>query len=222
MINSALILCAGLGTRMKPLTNNLPKPMLKVAGKPLLFYHLEQLASIGIEQVVINTFWQGDKIVDAVKSGTQFGLHVKYSHESPLMETGGGIKQALPLIKDETFYVINGDIWCDMPLETVRLPDNDCVANLVMTSNPSHNPEGDFSIENDRLTLKKQDAKTFTGIAIYNKAFFTPVALKPGPLSPWFKYWIEQDKVRGQFFAGRWCDVGTPQRLTTIEKELTL
>jgi MurNAc alpha-1-phosphate uridylyltransferase len=219
-MNSALILCAGLGTRMKPLTLNTPKPMLPVLEKPLLHYHLEKLANTNIQRVVINTFWCGEKIIESVGNGDQFGVEVVYSKEQPLMETAGGIKQAIPLLNNETFMVINGDIWCDIDFAKVQHPPTSMLANLVMTDNPTHHPNGDFTINDGILTLAESQRKTFTGIAIYHRDFFEPISLTPGPLSPWFKHWIEQSKVAGQYHSGNWCDVGTPERLSKLERDL--
>lgn len=221
MLDSALVLCAGLGTRMRPITDKLPKPMVQVAGKPLLFYHLERLKQAGVRRVVINTYWLGEHIIESVKDGAEFGLDIVYSKEDPLMETGGGIKQALSLIEDSTFLVVNGDIWCDMALELVKAPNQGQLANLVMINNPAHNLNGDFSIVDGKLSLSDSNKKTFSGIACYHRDFFEPVPLEPGPLSPWFKHWIEQDKINGQFYNGKWCDVGTPERLEQIIRDVS-
>lgn len=221
MLNSALVLCAGLGTRMRPITQHTPKPLVKVAGKSLLFYHLERLQQAGIKQVVINTFWLGEQIIKAVEEADTFDLTIRFSREIPLMETAGGVKKALSYIEDDTFLVINGDIWCDMPIESIDTPTSDYLANLVMVTNPSHNPNGDFAIDDGILSLEGANKRTFSGIAVYRRAFFDPIPLQPESLSPWFRHWIATQQLQGQEYMGKWCDVGTPQRLYALDQELT-
>ncbi len=215
----AMILAAGRGERMRPLTDFTPKPLLEVAGKPLLEYHLEALAKVGIRQVVINHAWLGEKIEQVMGDGQRYGLSISYSPEQEGgLETAGGIIQALPLLGDEPFMVINGDIWCDFPFE--HLPEQPKgLAHLVMVANPEHNPEGDFVLDDGWLKLNGGEKLTYSGIAVFRPEFFA--GLKPGraALAPLLKQYITQGKVSGEYFDGQWCDVGTPQRLADLNKE---
>jgi MurNAc alpha-1-phosphate uridylyltransferase len=220
---TAMILAAGRGERMRPLTDSVPKPMLKVQAKPLIEYHLEALKRAGYERVVINHAWLGQQIETAVGTGERFGLDILYSVEIQALETAGGISKALPLLcpseEDEMFTVINGDIFTDFDFDTLPAHlDEGIEAHLVMVGNPSHNPEGDFYFTHQGLDPNQGLKLTFSGIAVYNKGFFANVNSAVKPLAPMLRTAISQGVVGAQHFTGQWTDVGTPQRLTELNK----
>lgn len=229
----AMILAAGRGERMRPLTDHTPKPLLQVGGKPLIVWHIERLVRAGITDLVINHAHLGQQIEDALGDGSEFGAAIRYSPEAAALETAGGIAQAMPLLGDAVFAVINGDIWCDydfarLPELAARLQASDDLAHLVLVDNPEHHPNGDFSLHEGRL-LPTHDLRlathvsklTFSGIGLYRPALFADIA--PGtaaPLAPLLRAAIAAGKVGGEHHAGRWVDVGTPQRLAELDKEL--
>ncbi len=212
----AMILAAGRGERMRPLTDKLPKPLLSVQGRSLLEYHLIALAKAGVEQVVINHAWLGGKIEAAIGDGKQYGLRVYYSAEpSGGLETGGGILKALPLLGDVPFIVVNGDVWCDYPFS--RLPKQlTGLVHLVMVNNPSHNVEGDFFLNDGQIVQQGDMTLTYSGIAVFHPHFF--VNCEPGkfPLAPLFRRCIASGEMSGEYYEGEWCDVGTPERLKKL------
>ncbi|TDF38654.1 nucleotidyltransferase family protein [Alteromonadaceae bacterium M269] len=219
-----MILAAGRGQRMSPLTDTKPKPMIEVAGKPLIAYHLERLASLNIRHVVINHAWLGEQICQYVGDGSQWGLNVSFSSEAPALETAGGIAKALPELGSEPFIVINADIWTDFDLDILAKTElrQEDKAHLILVDNPEHHPKGDFSLANGRvLEFKDGESYTFSGMAIYRREFFESVPVRPEPLAPWLKHWIAEGKVSGKHYQGKWCDVGTPQRLNTLNEELS-
>jgi MurNAc alpha-1-phosphate uridylyltransferase len=216
-----MILAAGRGERMRPLTDAVPKPLLKVRGKPLIEYHLEALKRSGYQRVVINHAWLGQQIENVLGAGERFGLELLYSAESPALETAGGIINALPLLcpsaKHEMFTVVNGDIFTGFDFDTlpVHLPKG-AEAHLVMVNNPSHNPDGDFYFAGHGLHPKQGCKLTFSGIAVYNAGFFAQVDSGVKPLAPMLRTAIDQGLIGAQHFTGQWTDVGTPQRLNTL------
>ncbi len=216
----AMILAAGRGERMRPLTDKLPKPLLEVGGKALIEYHLTALQQAGIHDVIINHAWLGDKIESFLGNGARFGLHIEYSAEIPAaLETAGGIIQALPRLGTEPFIVINGDIWCDYPLQ--QLPSHpDGLAHLVMVANPGHNPQGDFCLVNHKLQAEGEPKLTYSGIGVYHPDLFA--GLEPGirPLAPLLKNAMTTHQVSGEFYQGRWYDIGTPERLAELDLKL--
>ena len=215
---NAMILAAGRGERLRPLTDRLPKPLVEVGGKPLIAWQLEALRRAGIDSVAINTSWLAERLVDALGDGRNYGLEIRYSHEPEALETAGGIVQALPLLEDP-FIVVNGDVFCDVDLDTLRLsPEDD--AQLLLVPNPSHHPQGDFAIENGRLSNAGADRHTFSGIGLYRKRLFT--GLPPGrrPLAPVLREAADADRVAAHLYSGYWCDVGTPQRLARLRRRL--
>lgn len=218
----AMILAAGRGERMRPLTDSTPKPLLEVAGKPLIVHHLLALAEAGVTQVVINHAWLGKKIEMALGDGKKFGIQITYSPEPEGgLETAGGIIQALPLLGEQPFWVINGDIWCDYPLS--QLPSQlEGLAHLVMVDNPEHHPKGDFALEGGKLDLVGQPLLTYSGIAVFSPEFFS--GYMPGrlALAPLLRQRIESQQVSGERHYGSWCDVGTPQRLEQLNQTLSL
>jgi MurNAc alpha-1-phosphate uridylyltransferase len=211
---NAMILAAGRGERMRPLTDDCPKPLLPIDGVPLIEYHLKALATNDIEHVVINTSWLGDKIGNALGDGSRFGLHIDYSPEPDALETAGGIVQALDLLDDE-FIVINGDVFTDFDISQLELGNHQ--AQLVLVPNPTHNPKGDFAIENGLLSNAEQNRYTFAGIGVYRKSLFS--ALEPGKraLAPILRSAADRGDIGACVFLGLWSDVGTPQRLQQLQ-----
>lgn len=212
----AMILAAGRGERMRPLTDITPKPLLTVQGKPLLVHHLIALEKAGITQVVINHAWLGEKIEALVGDGVAYGLQVSYSPEpAGGLETAGGIFQALPLLGDAPFIVVNGDVWCDYPF--AALPSQiQGVAHLVMVDNPAQHPEGDFSINNGLLSNASDNALTYSGIAVFHPDFFAKCQPGRYPLAPLLRQQMAKGQVSGEYYHGVWCDVGTPERLEEL------
>lgn len=212
-----MILAAGRGQRMRPLTDNLPKPLLKVAGKMLIEYHLEKLKAAQITDVIINHAWLGDKIEQALGNGSRYGLTLQYSYEVEALETAGGIINALPLLGSEPFIVINGDIFCDYALS--NLPSSPAkLAHLVLVNNPSHHPEGDFVLTNSG-TVEQIGANklTFSGIGVYQPDLFKGHASGKLGLGTVLRMAMEQKQVTGESYQGIWRDIGTPERLNELE-----
>jgi MurNAc alpha-1-phosphate uridylyltransferase len=218
----AMILAAGRGERMRPLTNTIPKPLLRVGGKRLIEYHLERLADKGFSEVVINTSWLGEKIPEALGNGSRYGLQIRYSHEgeNPL-ETAGGIAHALPLLDDAAFLVINGDIWCDYePAPQLRLSGK--LAHLILVDNPSHNPQGDFALVDGLVCNEGETRYTFSGIGYYHPQLFQTLdPSQPAPLAPLLRTAMAANRVSGERYDGSWLDIGTPERLDQLDRDLT-
>ena len=216
----AMVLAAGRGERMRPLTDRTPKPLLEVGGKALIEYHLAALQQAGVYDVVINHAWLGEQIESRLGNGDRYGLRIEYSPEIPeALETAGGIIQALARLGTEPFIVINGDIWCDYPLQ--RLPHHpDGLAYLVMVDNPPHNPQGDFCLNNGSLQTEGESKLTYSGIGVYHPQLFA--GLEPGirPLAPLLRNAMAAGQVSGEHYRGRWYDIGTPERLTELDLQL--
>lgn len=216
----AMVLAAGRGERMRPLTDTTPKPLLEVGGKALIEYHLAALQQAGVNDVVINHAWLGEQIESRLGNGDRYGLRIEYSPEIPAaLETAGGIIQALARLGTEPFIVINGDIWCDYPLQ--RLPHHpDGLAHLVMVDNPPHNPQGDFCLNNVSLQAEGESKLTYSGIGVYHPQLFA--GLEPGirPLAPLLRNAIAAGQVSGEHYRGRWYDIGTPERLAELDLQL--
>ena len=221
--NTAMILAAGRGERMRPLTDSVPKPLLKIKGKPLIEYHLEALKRSGYQRVVINHAWLGQQIERVLGTGERFGLDILYSAELQALETAGGISNALPLLcpnkEDELFTVVNGDIFTDFDFDTLPtyLPKG-VEAHLVMVDNPSHNSGGDFYFTGHGLHPEQGCKMTFSGIAVYHKGFFAQINAGVKPLAPMLRAAIKQGLIGAQHLTGHWTDVGTPQRLAELNK----
>lgn len=222
----AMILAAGLGQRMRPLTDSLPKPMLPAGGKPLLQYHLEALAKIGVSEVIINLAYLGDKIRDFVGNGAKFGLNVSYSEEPEPLETAGALLHALPLLGDEPFILINGDVWTDYPLAelaTYRLQEDED-AHLILVPNPEFHPAGDFSPNpHGRLENNANLPKfTFGGISLIHPRLINtyPQQRNKFPLGEVLRFGIVHNRISAQIYGGGWSDVGTPERLMALDKTL--
>lgn len=214
----AMILAAGRGERMRPLTDRIPKPLLQVAGRSLIEYHLYGLAAAGFEEVIINHAHLGQQIEQYLGDGSRYGLQLRYSHEESPLETGGGIYRALPLLGDEPFLVVNGDIWCDYPF--ARLPGMEVAgagAHLVLVDNPTHHPNGDFVLRDGRVMAEGSEKLTFSGIGVYHPALFDSCEGGAFPLAPLLKAAMASGKVSGEHYAGRWVDIGTPERLEQLE-----
>ncbi|MFZ5532357.1 MAG: N-acetylmuramate alpha-1-phosphate uridylyltransferase MurU [Pseudomonadota bacterium] len=216
-----MILAAGRGTRMRPLTDHTPKPLLPVGGKPLLFHHLERAAAAGVREVVINLAHLGPMIRTAVGDGSAFGLAVRYSDEGDqALETGGGIARALPLLGTGAFIVLNGDVWTDYPLGALSLPPGD-LAHLVLVDNPAHNPQGDFHLDaSGRVQAEGDHRLTFAGLGVYHPALFDHAPAGAFPLAPLLRAAMAAGRVGGTHHHGIWVDVGTPERLTALDQSL--
>lgn len=216
----AMILAAGRGERMRPLTDTTPKPLLEVGGKALIEYHLLALQQADVQDVIINHAWLGQQIESYLGNGERYGLRIEYSEEIPVaLETAGGIIQALPWLGTEPFIVINGDIWCDYPLR--QLPRSPAgLAHLVMVDNPQHNPQGDFCLINNRLQAEGETRLTYSGIGVYHPDLFAGLAAGIRPLAPLLKDAMAANQVSGEYYQGRWYDIGTPERLTELDLQL--
>lgn len=214
---------------MRPLTDKLPKPLLTINNKSLLAWHLDALAAAGIEQVVINHAWLGEKIEAALGAGTQFGLHIQYSPEGTALETAGGIAKALPLLKaDDYFLVINGDVFTPgLPIQDLltkvaqlRSSSHKTLAHLFMVPNPVQHPNGDFYLNNSQVSATESpnaEKLTFSGIGLYHKDLFKTVEVgTPAKLAPLLRAAMAQNQVSGEKYTGPWHDVGTPQRLQEL------
>ena len=213
-----MILAAGRGERLRPWTDTTPKPLLRVGGKALIDWTLERLHRAGYRDVVINVSHLAQQIVDHCSRKPQRDMRIRFSEEpSPALETAGGIQHALELLGAEPFLVVNGDIWCDHDLRHPGLAENR-LGHLVLVPNPEHHPEGDFSLENDRLGVAGIVRHTFAGIAWYRPEFFA--RLEPGrrPLAPMLREAARAHQLAGNLHAGTWIDVGTPERLAQVDR----
>jgi MurNAc alpha-1-phosphate uridylyltransferase len=219
----AMVLAAGRGERMRPLTDREPKPLLRVGGKRLIEYHLERLAAGGFREVVINTAWLGDMIESAVGSGRQFGLAITYSHERPdALETGGGIFNALPLLGSAPFLIVNGDVWSDVDFGRLRhAPPDSSLAHLVLVPNPPQHPRGDFRLEHGQVSEGEGLRHTYSGVGIYRPELFAGCTPGKFPLLPLLKKAIAQRALTGELHAGLWNDIGTVERLHALDLQLS-
>lgn len=221
----AMILAAGRGERMRPLTDNTPKPLLHVGGKPLIVWHIERLVRAGITDLVINHAHLGIQIEEALGDGSQFGATIRYSDEVTALETAGGIAFALHLLGDETFAVVNGDVYCDydfarLPALSVQMERNRDTIHLVLVDNPPQHPNGDFGL-NEARVIDVPPKLTFSGIGLYRPGLFASIARgSKVPLAPLLREQIAAGKVSGEHHRGVWVDVGTPQRLDELDKQL--
>jgi len=207
---------------MRPLTDVTPKPLLRAGSKRLIEYHLINLAKAGFTDVVINIAWLGQKIIEELGSGEKYNINISYSNEGDqALETGGGIFNALPLLGEEPFLVVNGDVWTDYPFENLRSFQLKDKAHLILINNPEHNPEGDFSISDGRLLNGANDRFTFSGIGIYSKEFFMAGSNGKYPLAPMIRHYIDTDEISGEVYEGKWIDIGTPQRLESLTNLLS-
>jgi MurNAc alpha-1-phosphate uridylyltransferase len=218
----AMILAAGRGERMRPLTEKLPKPMLEVGGHRLIDYHLASLARLGVRDVVINLSWHGARIREALGDGGAHGVPIRYSDEGPEpLGTAGGIVAALPLLGEAPFLLLNGDVWTDFELGALRAPAGS-LAHLVLVDNPEHHPGGDYGLDTGGRARAVGPLSTYSGIALLDPALFG--GRDPGflPLKPLFDAALAAGRLTGQRHPGAWCDVGTPARLAALDADLRL
>ncbi|MDW7748960.1 N-acetylmuramate alpha-1-phosphate uridylyltransferase MurU [Halomonas sp.] len=216
----AMILAAGLGTRMRPLTDHCPKPLLEVGGKPLIVHHLERLHAGGIREVVINVSYRAEQIVAALGDGDAFGMRIAWSREAAPLETGGGIRQALPLLGEAPFLLVNGDVWCELdPAELPALGGD--LARLVLVDNPDHHPQGDFHLDADgRVHAEGEPRLTFAGISLLDPALVADEPPGAFALAPLLRRAMAEGRVGGHHHRGAWVDVGTPERLADLDRRL--
>ncbi|SIR51415.1 MurNAc alpha-1-phosphate uridylyltransferase [Pseudomonas sp. B10] len=214
----AMILAAGKGERMRPLTLTTPKPLVRAAGVPLIEYHLRALAAAGFNEIVINHAWLGQQIEDHLGDGSRFGLSIQYSPEGEPLETGGGIFRALSLLGDDAFLVVNGDIWTDYDLSVLHQPING-LAHLVLADNPPHHPNGDFTLIDGKVQDGEPDAQTLTysGIAVLHPQLFDGCSDGAFKLAPLLRNAMAKGEVTGERLKGHWVDVGTYERLAEAE-----
>ena len=215
----AMILAAGRGNRMRPLTDHTPKPLLEAAGKPLIVYHIERLAAAGIHDLVINHAHLGDRIEAALGDGADFGVRIRYSAEGQALETGGGIFKALPLLGPAPFLVVNGDVWTDCALTDLNLDAGD-LAHLILVDNPPHHPAGDFALAQGRVSTEGSPCFTFSGLGLYRPELFEGCTAGAFPLAPLLRDAMRAGRVGGRRHAGRWFDIGTPERLGELDRLL--
>lgn len=221
----AMILAAGLGNRMRPLTLHTPKPLLEVGEKPLIVWHIEKLQKIGVTEIVINTAWLGEKLANALGDGSQFGVKILWSHEGEGLETAGGIINALPLLGDEPFILVNGDVWTTMDFASlldVQLGEQQ--AHLVLVENPPQHLKGDFILYNGLAYTFEQEqsgeAFTYSGIAVLHPRMFAGLENGKRPLAPLLKQAMQQQQVSAEKLQGIWVDVGTPERLEQLDQQI--
>ena len=213
----AMILAAGRGERLRPITDNIPKPLVQVKGKALIQYHVEALVAAGFNDLVINHAWHGEQIEQALGDGSRFGASIEYSPEGKALETGGGIFKALPLLGDNPFLVVNGDVFTDFPFaELVNQPSK--LAHLVLVRNPPQHPKGDFALQGEEVKRTGSEMYTFSGIGVYSPELFKDCQPGAFPLAPLLFNAIEHHEITGQVFDGRWEDVGTVERLNQLNQ----
>jgi MurNAc alpha-1-phosphate uridylyltransferase len=216
-----MILAAGLGTRLRPLTLHTPKPLLAVGDKPLIVWHIEALKRAGVVDIVINTAWLGDKLVEALGDGQQFGVQIHWSHEDEPLETAGGIQKALPLIGTAPFLLVNGDIWTRFDFAPlVARPLGTDQAHLILVSNPPQHPNGDFQLHAERVQSDGDSKLTFAGISLLSPSLFIDLPPGKAPLAPILRQAMADGRVSGEQLVGHWVDVGTPERLTELDQQI--
>ncbi len=213
-----MLLAAGRGERLRPITDIVPKPLVAIAGKPLIVYHLEALARAEVRDVVINLSWLGEKIRATLGDGSRYGVRIAYSEEGPVpLETGGGIHRALPLLGPNPFLVVNSDVWTDMDFSRVPTLEEGAEARLLLAPNPPHHPRGDFGLEGDFVVEREADRFTYTGIGVYRPELFAGCAPGKFPLLPLLKRAIAARRLRGEVYRGEWLDIGSPERLAWLD-----
>jgi MurNAc alpha-1-phosphate uridylyltransferase len=213
----AMLLAAGRGERMRPITDSTPKPLVQVGGRPLIAWHLAALARAGIREVVINLSWLGAQVRATLGDGRDYGVAITYSDEGPVpLETGGGIFRAVPLLGPGPFLVVNADIWTDIDFAAVALEEH-AHARLLLIPNPPHHPGGDFGLEGDLVVTRDTDRYTYSGVGVYRPEFFGGCTPGRFPLLPLLNRAIAAGLVRGEVHRGEWCDVGTVERLASLD-----
>ncbi len=212
-----MLLAAGRGNRLKPWTDKMPKPLLPVAGKPLIVHHLERLAAAGIKEIVINLSYLGEQIEQLLSDGNQFGVHIQYIKENPALETGGGIFNALPLLGDDPFLVVNADIYTDYPF--AKIPQKiAALGHIILVNNPAHNLKGDYHLTAaHKITQDPTIKYTFSGIGIYTAQLFANCSPGIFRLPTVFEEAIKTQQLSGEIYQGLWCDVGTIERWNSLE-----
>lgn len=219
----AMILSAGLGKRMRPLTDHTPKPLLKLRGTPLIIYHVRALAKAGVKDIVINLGHLGNQIEATLGDGQPFGVKIQYSHEDPILETGGGIAKALPLLGTDPFVVLSADIFTDFPFERLLknpLTDPKRLMHLVLVDNPPHHPRGDFALKDGELSESGDSKLNFSGIGMFRPELFNACPKGAFPLAPLFKKAISTHQASGEYYKGIWHNIGTPEQLSLLEKTI--
>lgn len=211
-----MILAAGRGERMRPLTDSTPKPLLPAGGKALIVWQIERLAAAGFREIVINIAHLGEKIEEFLGNGGQFGVRIHYSREGQALETAGGIANALHILGKESFLAVNADIFCDYDYKNIRNGLGEDLAHLVLVDNPSHHPTGDFLLDEGRVDDGAGMKLTFSGIGVYHSDLFDGIK-GAAKLAPLLRAAMEKRRVSGEYFGGKWVDVGTPQRLAELD-----
>lgn len=215
---NAMILAAGRGERLRPLTDDIPKALVEIRGRSLLERHLASIRNAGVETVVINLGWLGAEIVSRVGSGARYGLQVIYSQEGDnILETGGGIHKALPLLGSKPFLVVNADVYTDMPVPRIELAD-EVLAHLVMVPTPDYRAHGDFDLREGLIRNSDAAKLTFSGVAIYRPEFFNGCEAGRFPLAPMLREAADAGQVSGELYEGLWADVGTQARLDALNR----
>ncbi len=221
----AMILAAGLGNRMRPLTLYKPKPLLEVGGKPLIVWHIEKLKKIGVTEIIINSAWLADVLIGALGDGSQFGVTIRWTREAEGLETAGGIINALPLLGTEPFILVNGDVWTTFDFSSllnVNLGAD--LAHLVFVTNPAQHPKGDFILANGRSYTFEQgqqgEALTYSGVAVINPKMFDGLDAGKRPLAPLLKNAMLDGKISAEKMQAAWVDVGTPERLSDLDLQI--
>ena len=215
-----MILAAGRGERLRPHTDTTPKPLLKVGRWRLIEYQILALKKAGIDQVVVNVSWLAEEIRSVLGSGDRYGVEIIYSDESgQSLETGGGVIQALPMLGSEPFIVCNADVWTEFDYAKLK-PKKNYLAHLVLVDNPAHHPDGDFSLQDNRLLKRGKNSLTFSGIGIYQAEFFAGLTGGRHLLAPLLDAAIEKNSISGEIYRGKWYDIGTPARLDQLKKYL--
>ena len=216
----AMILAAGRGERMRPLTDTIAKPLLPVGGKPLIVHHIERLREAGFYDIIINLGHLGHLLPKTLGNGSRWGVNISYSDEqtSGALESLGGIVKALPLLGDEPFLVVNGDIFCNYPFDANFTPKEK--AHIILVPNPEHNKEGDFGLEEDYVCNVAQKMFTFSGIGYYHPSLFANTPATKAPLAPLLRELADKKALTGELYEGLWHDIGTPERLKEINEKL--
>ncbi len=214
-----MILAAGYGKRMGPLTAKIPKPLLLVKNKPLISYHLQAMARAGITEVVINVAYLGHKIEAALGQGEQFGVRISYSYEDPVLETGGGIAKALPLLGEEPFIVVSADVFTDFPFKRLpKFPKG--LVHLVMVDNPSYHPRGDYALVDGVIAENGNALLNFAGIGVYRPELFVDCPTGAFPISLLFKKAMQKQAITGEYYQGLWHNIGTPEQLSLLNESV--
>lgn len=217
----AFILAAGRGERMRPLTDSTPKPLLAVGGEPIIVHTIRRLAAAGVSELVINISYLAEQVRSVLADGGKWSVNINYSMEEVALETAGGVVQALPLLGEAPFILVNGDIWTDFDFSALAdLELGDSLAHLVMVDNPAHNPDGDFFLDTGALSLTEGESLTYSGIGLYSPKLFSGLTPGKRPLAPLLREAISNSQLSAEKFTGSWEDIGTPERLSQLNQEL--